>query len=108
MSRCRGKHRKAPALECGLTSEAVAIDSHGPRAGSFGLEKGGSTDRSDAQLIRLWICDVFLFPCQARESGLLVAASPVPVFVPAWLQGHGGTTNELQYARHLNQMLPDA
>ena len=55
-------------------------------------EHGDCTDRSDVQLILLWICCVFLFPCQAFESGLPVAASPVPAFGPAWLQGHTGIT----------------
>jgi|SRR5690242_11795912 len=36
---CREPHRKTPGLGCGLTSEAVAIDPRGPRAGSVGLEE---------------------------------------------------------------------
>ena len=47
----QGKHRKSPGLGCGLTSEAVAIETHGPRAcWILWPRKSDSTDRSDAQL----------------------------------------------------------
>ncbi|XPS80375.1 hypothetical protein M3J09_012334 [Ascochyta lentis] len=107
MSRCTGTHRKTPGLGCELTSESGERLSR-PLYWTLWPRKGGCTDRSDARLIRLWIRDVFLFPCQARESGLPVAASPVPAVVPAWLQGRGWTDSESHHSWALNQMLPDA
>src|SRR5690242_11795913 len=50
------------------------------------------TDHSAAQPIREWVRDVFLFPCQARESGFLVAASPVPASPPHGFRGMAGRT----------------
>lgn len=58
--------------------------------GASGLKKSYSTDRLAARLIRGWIRDVFLFPCQARKSGLPVAASPVPASPPHGLRGTAG------------------
>lgn len=63
-----------------------------PACWTFWPRKGGSTDRSNAQLIRVWFRDVFRFPCQAREHGLPVAASPVPASSPHGFRGMTGRT----------------
>ena len=96
----QGKHRKTPGLECGLTSEAVAIDSYGPvRAGSSGLEKATALT---VLMLNYPIVDsrCLSFPCQARESGLPVTASPVPAWSPHGFRGMTGrTTNHSTLGR---------
>ncbi|KAF1927367.1 uncharacterized protein M421DRAFT_93236 [Didymella exigua CBS 183.55] len=98
MSRCREDTPKSPGLVCGLTLEAVA-DSYGPRAESSGLEKA-----SALTVLVLNLFDVdpryLLSPCQARESGLPIAASPVPAPSPHSFRGvPGRATNRSTLGR---------